>query len=187
MATIFAFRTLCLSLLWISFLSVIVVLHLSRQELKTPAMEGIKRIASYLGPKEEPSILAEVRNTSKYIMYQCQGRGLCGGLADRFKMVINAYAWSLFTNRKLIIDISKPCNFINLMVPNEVDWNLNITQLVENGDLPKKYKHFIIGKMDNGGFKNDLSKIDLFSYKEEADILTLHSNLEWISGYVRNG
>lgn len=125
--------------------------------------------------------------TNKYIIYECRNFRLCGGMADRLKMVTNAYYWSIFTNRTLIVNISKPCNFVNLMVPNEIKWNLNLTELVEKGDLPRNYIRVDINRLNSHQFKRELAKMDIMNFHKEAHVIGLFSNLEWFSGYVQNG
>ena len=119
-------------------------------------------------------------------MYECSGNGLCGGLVDRFKGIINAYAWALFTKRQLIVKITKPCNFINLMVPNRVKWDTDLKQLVKYGDLKSVYTMHKINRMDKPGYRNDLAKMDIVSYKNTRDVIKIFTNREWISAYARN-
>lgn len=123
---------------------------------------------------------------TKYIIYECNNRKPCGGLVDRFKAVIDAYAWAQFTHRTLILNISKPCYFEYLMMPNEINWNLNLTQLVEHGDLPANYSLHELRRLDSFGFKDELAKIDVLNYYNTIDVISLYTNLEWISAYARN-
>lgn len=122
----------------------------------------------------------------KYVLYECSRRGLCGGMVDRFKGIMNAYAWSLFTKRKLIVNITKPCNFINLMVPNLVKWNIDFAQLLKNGDLKANYTMHKIDKLDRFSYKSDLTNIDIINYKKSSDVISIFTNLEWISAFARN-
>lgn len=122
----------------------------------------------------------------KYVLYECSNRELCGGLVDRFKGIMNAYAWSLFTNRHLIINITKPCYFERLLMPNEIDWNLNLTKLVETGHLPPNYSLHEIRKLDSFYFKNELTNIDIPNYEANKDVISLFANIEWISAYANN-
>lgn len=130
--------------------------------------------------------ISRPKEQQKYILYECSGNGLCGGLADRFKGIINAYAWSLFTKRQLIVNISKPCNFINLMVPNRVKWDTDLKHLVKYRHLKVGYTMHIINRMDKPGYRNDLAKMDIVSYKNTRDVIKILTNREWISAYARN-
>lgn len=131
--------------------------------------------------------LADLRTNKKYVVYECHNNAMCGGLVDRFKGVINAYAWSLFTGRQLIVNILKPCFFENLMIPNDVNWNLKLNQLVNNGELSRNYTRYKLKKIDNHRFKTQLSRIDIKNFENNTDVISLYSNLEWISGYAKNG
>lgn len=126
------------------------------------------------------------RKPTKYVLYECNSRELCGGLADRFKAVINAYVWSLITNRRLIVNISKPCNFVNLMIPNNVDWNLDLKQLVKSNKLRENFTLHQIRALDNFRFKDQLANIDILRFKNTTDVISLFANIEWISAYSRN-
>ena len=122
----------------------------------------------------------------KYILYECSRQGLCGGLVDRFKGIINAYAWALFTNRQLIVKISKPCDFINLMVPNQINWNIDLEQLVKYGSLKVNYTMHKIAELDSFSYKSDLTNMDIKNYQNKSDVISVFTNLEWISAYARN-
>lgn len=70
--------------------------------------------ANYIQPNEH------------FIMYRCDAQmdtHNCGGHADRLKGIMSIYLWSLLTNRSLLIRITRPCNFVNLLEPNEVNWS----------------------------------------------------------------
>ena len=122
----------------------------------------------------------------KYILYECSGKHLCGGLVDRFKGIINAYAWSLFTKRDLIVKMTKPCQFVNLMLPSRINWNIKLEDLVKQGYLKEDYSIYKISKIDNPGYRNDLANMDIINYHNESDIIIIFSNLEWISSYIKN-
>lgn len=65
-----------------------------------------------------------------FIMYRCDAlldTHNCGGHGDRLKGIMSLYLWSLLSNRTLLVRITRPCNFINLLEPNEVDWNRQVT------------------------------------------------------------
>jgi hypothetical protein len=65
----------------------------------------------------------------RFIMYRCDrelDKNLCGGFGDRLKGILSAYLWSLLTNRTFLLRVTKPCNMVTLLEPNEVDWNREI-------------------------------------------------------------
>ena len=64
-----------------------------------------------------------------FIMFRCDAlldTHNCGGHADRLKGIISVYIWSLLSNRTLLVRITRPCNFTNLLEPNEVNWNRDV-------------------------------------------------------------
>ena len=68
-----------------------------------------------------------VPDSEQFLMYRCevvadQNRN-CGGLGDRIKGIVTAYLWALITNRTFLIRIDRPCEFDQLYLPNQVDWN----------------------------------------------------------------
>lgn len=122
----------------------------------------------------------------KYVLYECHSYDLCGGLADRFKGVLDAFAWSLFTNRTLAVNISKPCNFERLLEPNKVNWNISFDNLVKNGLLDKNYRQIEIAQIDNPTIRQTLASLDIQKYFKNAHVIKLFTNLEWMSAYSEN-
>lgn len=80
----------------------------------------------------EIDILSKFRiadESERFIMFRCdqqKDENDCGGLGDRFKGILAAYLWSILDNRTLLIRINRPCNFVNLLEPNEVNWDRNV-------------------------------------------------------------
>lgn len=72
------------------------------------------------------------------------------------------------------------------MIPNQLNWNLNLSKLVENGDLRKNYTQFEINRIDDFGWKDELAKTDLINYHKDKDVISIYSNNEWTSGFTRN-
>ena len=66
--------------------------------------------------------LAKLNDPNKWLIYECKNH--CGGWADRLKGIMSVYALSLLTQRHFLIDITTPCNFSQLFVPNLVDWSI---------------------------------------------------------------
>lgn len=86
----------------------------------------ISRILAFINEK-----IDVVSSTSehRFIMYRCDrelDKNLCGGFGDRLKGILSAYLWSLLTNRTFLLKVTKPCNMITLLEPNEVEWNREI-------------------------------------------------------------
>lgn len=158
---------------------VFVLMHVSRTRSINNGLTSVLEL--------DINSLIKKENQSKYVIFECSNKDLCGGLVDRFKGIMNSYAWAKFTNRKLLINITKPCYFHKLMVPNEIDWHHNLEELIENGKFPNNYTRIELKKVENVGFKEELSKIDIKNFKRDADIISIWANREWFSAYVRNG
>ena len=122
----------------------------------------------------------------KFVIFECDDKYACGGLADRFKGTLNAYVWSLFTKRHLIVNITKPCNFNNLMVSSKIDWDLNLDDLVREGYLRPNYTTALIDKMDESEYRDGLVNMDIINYENESDIIIIKTNIEWISAFAKN-
>lgn len=77
-----------------------------------------------LGSNEPPPSHPE-----RFVMYRCdqlKDQHDCGGLGDRMKGILSAYLWSLLDNRTLIVQVNRPCNLVNLLEPNEVNWSREV-------------------------------------------------------------
>lgn len=121
---------------------------------------------------------------SKFVSFECH-MDSCGGLADRFKGIMNAYAWSIFTNRNFIINISQPCNIENLIIPNKVNWHVNFNDLRILKSYNKKTQ-FEIRKINDFKFRDNLINLNILNYQLESDIIKIYTNLEWFSSYSKN-
>lgn len=87
------------------------------------------------------------QDDKRYIMYRCEqklDRDYCGGIGDRLKGILSTYLWSLLTNRTFVVKITRPCNIINLMEPNLVNWNKEIGEVNwwRTGELHKMYQSY---------------------------------------------
>lgn len=83
----------------------------------------------------------------RYMMYRCDqklDRDFCGGIGDRLKGILSTYLWSLLTNRTFVVKITRPCNIINLMEPNVVDWDKDTSEVNwwRTGELHKMYQSY---------------------------------------------
>lgn len=98
----------------------------------------------------------------QFIMFRCDSKldtHNCGGHADRLKGIMSLYLWSLISNRSLLIHVTRPCNMVNLLEPNEVKWNREI-KFSEN-EIGTVFRH---GDPD---FRDRLASINFtrFAYK----------------------
>lgn len=122
----------------------------------------------------------------KYVIYECNGDFPCGDLVDRIKGVLNAYAWSCFTNRTLIVRITEPCHFESLLAPHTLNWNLNLSELIELGNLSANFTSVELFKIDEPEFRDELAEIDLIGFENTTDVIVIYTNTEWISAYAKN-
>lgn len=85
-----------------------------------------------------------------FVMYRCDALAdthNCGGLADRLKGIMSIYLWSLLSNRSLLIRITRPCNFVNLLEPNLVPWSRQIA--FADHEIAQLYRYLIISPFIN--------------------------------------
>jgi hypothetical protein len=93
------------------------------------------------------------------------------------------YGLSLLTKRQFLIDITAPCNFSHLFMPNQVNWlpsqynlsGLNITRY----DCMRPRKN-----LDN--CLEQLNYINETNTALTTDILVLNTNYDWLSYFSRN-
>ena len=113
----------------------------------------------------------------KYIIYRCWSE--CGGLGKRLVGMINAYLWSLVTNRTLLFDLRHPCstNLNGLLIPNLVKWN-DSTPITSSDDS------IIIDAIDDITISSVISSGRL-EKKFNKKFLILHSNMQlWHSFFT---
>lgn len=88
---------------------------------------------------------------------------------------MTAYAISLLTNRSFIIDLSKPCNLQDIIIPNEVEWTLS--------SLPKKEgftKHHLLLHWDFDFVRNHLMKINFLKYYNQKNVIVVRTGLNLV-------
>jgi hypothetical protein len=98
---------------------------------------------------------------------------------------MSSYGLSLLTNRRFLIDIRHPCNLNELLLPNEINWN--IKDQILNGtqtslyciDAPTCVNHFKNVNMSNFEIDNNIVNIQL-----NNDWLAHFSNDKQIQDYV---
>ena len=96
---------------------------------------------------------------------------------------MSLYALSLFTNRQLLIDNNNPCNFNQLFVPNQVNWEIPNTLNLNESNISYMYC------MNSLNCTEKISNLSFPLPKElESDILSVRINLDWVSqfGYNEN-
>ncbi|XP_041369818.1 uncharacterized protein LOC121383787 [Gigantopelta aegis] len=110
---------------------------------------------------------------ARYIIYECNKNGLCGGWGDRLKGIVSSYLISLITNRTFGISITAPaCNLTDYFEPHLIDWNIDLDRLK---NLPSKR----ISHMDNGLFFRTADTKNFSALMKET-VIYYRQNYEFI-------
>ena len=133
----------------------------------------------------EIDILSKFRriddHSERFIMYRCdqqKDQHDCGGLGDRFKGILAAYLWSILDNRTLIVQINRPCNFVNLLEPNEVNWDKKIeVSWWQTGKIDKR---------ESDDFKERLKRIEFTKLKQSKSMIVLQTNRNYFETVAKN-
>jgi hypothetical protein len=129
--------------------------------------------------------LAKLNDPNKWLIYECSSKFVCGGWADRLKGIMSVYALSLMTNRHFLINITSPCNFSKLFLPNLINWSLtqsynNFTNVVHMNCMnQRKPRPECLRKFEVKEVIEDMEKEDA------PYILALTSNREWLEFFSR--
>jgi hypothetical protein len=86
---------------------------------------------------------------------------------------MSAYGLALLTNRQLIIDITKPCNFLELLEPNQVNWSMKEHKL--------EGTRVNIWCIDNQFCTKRFDTADPYNFEPENDIITIQLNNDWLA------
>jgi hypothetical protein len=129
----------------------------------------------------------EIIKNEKYVVLECvEDNGwLCGGWADRLKGIMSAYAWSLISDRKLIIHITKPCQLTNFYIPNEIDWHKDINKILKIKNIKNKSTQFKLWQW--GGIKYEMSdyKYEKFN-PNNSHFVFIRNNIDWLDPFSKN-
>ena len=84
--------------------------------------------------------------SSHTMIYSC--RSFCGGWGDRLRGILSAYALSILSRRRFMIDMHYPCNILDVLQPNIINWtytepdrSMNRTRLTINTMPSWQTKH----------------------------------------------
>jgi hypothetical protein len=120
---------------------------------------------------------------NKYIVYECSQYVSCGGWADRLKGIMSTYAISLLTDRKLVIRIKKTCDISKYLLPNEIDWNINLNQL-------ENYHHLTVHNLfiyyNEEFIKNELKYINFLNYETNKDVIVIRTGFNLLPYLAAN-
>ena len=93
-----------------------------------------------------------------------------------------AYIWGLLTNRTLSIHITKPCPLSQLLIPNEIDWEI---KPIENLD-DYKFNVVQVNKMDRIEYYEEFKNLNLIKMHEDQNLIILRTNLDLIKSLAEN-
>lgn len=118
-------------------------------------------------------------NNTKYLIYSCDST--CSGYADRVKGMLTAYAISLLTNRKFIIQnkMTRNCLLETFQLPNEINW-LNKQQ------IKKLSKHQIPDDFNGDLENNNFIRRNFIEYHNTTDILYIRTGMNLIKHLTIN-
>lgn len=125
-------------------------------------------------PRKSPPI----PDYKKYIIFE-QGYN---GWADRVKGIVTTYALAQLTNRVFLIHMTEPCNITDYLLPNEINWNQNINELIENGKLPKNFTSLKYLNQNYGKYKayNMTDVYEIIVYYKNIDVIYFSINDNWL-------
>ncbi|XP_041349733.1 uncharacterized protein LOC121369005 [Gigantopelta aegis] len=135
------------------------------------------------GPALVPNIPEEYFHShlnDKYIIYRCDGNGLCGGLADREEGIVAGFLISQMVGRKFGIRFTVPCDISTFLQPNLVNWT------VDTGNF-RSFTMRRVEVIDHDAWKlrEQMIKMDLnVSYPE--DVVYFKVNQEFIQYLLKN-
>jgi hypothetical protein len=120
-------------------------------------------------------------HSSRYMIYKCDGKKLCGGWADREKGIVLSYLLSLVTNRQFGIMLTSPsCPFQSYFEEQHAGrWSVWNSRSLAN--LTSKHYHLT----DSGQFLNNVSKMDFDEYFTE-DVVYVTANLDYMKKFLLN-
>jgi len=109
-----------------------------------------------------------INSQRKYIVYECTQYVTCGGWADRLKGIMSAYAIALLSDRHLVIKIKKTCDISKYLLPNEIDWNINLKNLnLSRHNLLINYNEIFI--------QYELKHINFTNYEMMKDVIVFRT------------
>ena len=114
-------------------------------------------------------------NNTKYLIYLCDST--CSGYADRVKGMLTAYAISLLTNRKFIIQnkMTRNCPLETFQLPNKINWLLSLNKQ----EIKKLSKHQIPDDFNGDLENNNFIKRNFIEYQ-------ILGGLEFIISVLKN-
>jgi len=94
---------------------------------------------------------------------------------------MTAYALSLLTKRKFLINLSKPCQLERSLEPVEFNWTVSSVP-----DFEKLTKHHMDIRWYFDYVRDHLLKINLLEYKKEIDIIKITTGMNLVKHFTLN-
>lgn len=133
----------------------------------------------YVWTNDRLNIL-ELKSKYRYIQFECTDQEACGGWGDRLKGLLSTYAYSLLTNRKFLIKMTKNCELSDLMEPNEIDWDYK--QIAHLWFL--RIKNFFI--LWNFDYFDNLNEVNIIKDYESFDLINVRSGIMYSDMFGTN-
>lgn len=125
--------------------------------------------------------IQEIEQNKKYIEYECSDADTCGGWGDRLKGLLSTYGYAQILNRKFLIKMTKNCDLLNLLKPNEVDWDYRqIDKDRANMSRENFHIHWNYNVMES--FKT----IDILNQTTKADLLNVKTGIMYADSFSQN-
>lgn len=80
----------------------------------------LHRLYAQYGSLVNLSALQTMSLSNKTMIYSC--RSFCGGWGDRLRGILSVYVLALLTDRRFLIDMTYPCDLLQVVQPNAVNW-----------------------------------------------------------------
>ena len=96
------------------------------------------------------------------------------------KGIMSSYALAQLTNRQFLIDISKPCDFREMLVPSQLNWNISSYKLAENA------KNLLIYCIDDPKCPERFNTMNTSSYELGTDVIKINLNNDWLAYFSSN-
>ncbi len=119
-------------------------------------------------------------DSKKYVIYECTNKNLCGGLGDRLKGIMSAYAWSLVTNRIFLIRHYRPCLLTEMFQVNKLNWNIDTFNRTKETNANTQVYYLI----DNVKFRDALFNYTQFD--SNITYVVFKNNVDWLEPLSKN-
>ena len=80
----------------------------------------LQRLYDQYGSLVNLSALQTTSLANQTMIYSC--RSFCGGWGDRLRGILSVYVLALLTERRFLLDMSYPCDLLQVVQPHTVNW-----------------------------------------------------------------